>query len=144
MLNNHIFTVILDMKNKDPKTLETEGIYMFLGRHWLITAHKSKVNLKYVVERLLKVKNKKFKEAQIDALYKEAWNNKGICRERMGDLDRAYECYLMGELTDKNNWVSTYNKGRILYKKEDYRAAIASYEINIVNFNNIFYGHRIS
>jgi magnesium transporter len=29
VLENHTFTVMLDMKNKDPKTLETEGIYLF-------------------------------------------------------------------------------------------------------------------
>jgi magnesium transporter len=69
VLENHTFTVILDMKNKDPKTLETEGIYMFLGRHWLITAHSPEVELKGIIERLLQVKNKKIKEAQIDALY---------------------------------------------------------------------------
>jgi magnesium transporter len=69
VLDNQSFTVILDMKNKDPKTLETEGIYMFLGRHWLITVHKSEVKLKEMVERLLTVKNKKIKEAQMDALY---------------------------------------------------------------------------
>jgi magnesium transporter len=68
VLDNHTFTVILDMKNKDPKTLETEGIYLFLGRHWLITIHSGQVNLKEVVERLFKV-NKKIKHAQIDALY---------------------------------------------------------------------------
>jgi magnesium transporter len=69
VLDNYTFTVMLNMKNKDPKTLETEGIYLFLGRHWLITIHSSEVNLKEVVENLLKVKNKKVKEAQIDALY---------------------------------------------------------------------------
>ncbi len=69
VLDNHSFTVILDIKNKDPKTLETEGIYLFLGRHWLITVHKSEVKLKEMVERLLTVKNKKIKEAQMDALY---------------------------------------------------------------------------
>jgi magnesium transporter len=68
-LYNHKFTVILYMKNKDPKTLETEGIYFFLGRKWLITIHPPEVNLKELVERLFKVKNKKIKEAQIDALY---------------------------------------------------------------------------
>jgi len=31
LLDNQTFTVMLDMKNKDPKTLETEGIYFFLG-----------------------------------------------------------------------------------------------------------------
>ena len=69
LLDNQLFTVILDMKNKDPKTLETEGIYFFLGRKWLITLHPPEVNLKESVERLFKVKNKKIKEAQIDALY---------------------------------------------------------------------------
>ncbi len=65
VLDNQTFTVILDMKNKDPKTLETEGIYFFLGRKWLITIHSLEVNLKELVERLFKVKNKKIKEAQI-------------------------------------------------------------------------------
>ena len=69
VLDNHTFTVMLDMKNKDPKTLETEGIYLFLGRHWLVTVHSSQVDLKEMVEKLLTVKNKKIKEAQIDALY---------------------------------------------------------------------------
>jgi len=69
VLENHTFTVMLDMKNKDPKTLVTEGVYFFLGRHWLITIHSPEVDLKELVERLLKVKNKKIKEAQIDALY---------------------------------------------------------------------------
>ena len=31
LLDNHTFTVVLDMKNKDPKTLETEGIYFLEG-----------------------------------------------------------------------------------------------------------------
>jgi magnesium transporter len=69
VLDDHKFTVMLDMKNKDPKTLETEGIYLFLGRHWLISVHSSQVQLKEMVEKLLTVKNKKIKEAQIDALY---------------------------------------------------------------------------
>jgi Mg2+ and Co2+ transporter CorA len=69
LLDNHTFTVMLDMKNKDPKTLETEGIYFFLGRKWLITIHNSEVNLKELVERLFKVKNKKIKESTIAALY---------------------------------------------------------------------------
>lgn len=69
VLDNYTFTVMLDMKYKDPKTLETEGIYFFLGRHWLITVHSAQVHLKEMVEKLLNVKNKKIKEAQIDALY---------------------------------------------------------------------------
>lgn len=67
--DNYTFTVMLNMKNRDPLTLETEGFYFFLGRHWLISIHSSEVNLKEEVEHLLTVKNKKIKEAQIDALY---------------------------------------------------------------------------
>ena len=63
LLDNHTFTVLLDMKNKDPKTLETEGIYFFLGRKWLITIHPQRSILKELVERIFKVKNKKIKEA---------------------------------------------------------------------------------
>lgn len=69
MLDNHTFTVMLDIKHKDPKTLETEAIYFFLGTRWLITIHSEIVHLKEVVERLFKIKNKKIKEAPIDALY---------------------------------------------------------------------------
>jgi magnesium transporter len=69
VLDSHTFTVILDMKNRDPKTLETEGIYLFLGRHWLVTIHSREVDLKEMVEKLFRIKNTKIKEAQIDALY---------------------------------------------------------------------------
>jgi magnesium transporter len=68
VLDNHTLTIILDMKNKDPKTLDTEGVYIFLGRHWMITIHSQQVNLKEMVEKLLKT-NKKIKELQIDGLY---------------------------------------------------------------------------
>ena len=87
VLDNHSFTVILDIKNKDPKTLETDGIYLFLGRHWLITVHKSEVKLKEMVERLLTVKNKKIKEAQMDALY---YN---ILAEIINKYEQAFNCF---------------------------------------------------
>jgi magnesium transporter len=69
LLDNHTFTVVLDMKNKDPKTLETEGLYLFLSRKWLITIHSPEIKLKELVDRIFKVKNKKIKEATIAALY---------------------------------------------------------------------------
>ena len=43
--DNHTFTVMLDMKNKDPETLLVEAIYLFLGKNWLITVHSSKLIL---------------------------------------------------------------------------------------------------
>jgi magnesium transporter len=69
LLDNQTFTVLLDMKNKDPKTLDTEGIYFFLGRKWLITIHSPEVKLKELVDRDFKIKNKKIKEVTIDALF---------------------------------------------------------------------------
>src|SRR5881397_3665104 len=56
-LDNHTFTVIVDMKNKDPETLLVEAIYFFLGKNWLITIHSPQVKLKELVESLLRVKN---------------------------------------------------------------------------------------
>ena len=86
MLDNHTFTVMLDIKHKDPKTLETEAIYFFLGTRWLITIHSEIVHLKEVVERLFKIKNKKIKEAPIDALYYNI----------LADLVTKYEQLLTG------------------------------------------------
>jgi magnesium transporter len=69
LFDKHTFTIIVDMKNKDPETLVIEPIYFFLGRHWLITIHSKDVNLKELVDKLFNVKNEKIKDAQIDALY---------------------------------------------------------------------------
>jgi magnesium transporter len=68
-LNKHTFTVMVDMKNKDPETLLVEPVYFFLGRNWLITVHSSQINLKQIVERLLKVQNETIKQTRMDALY---------------------------------------------------------------------------
>lgn len=67
--DNHTFTVMLDMKNKDPETLITEAIYFFLGKNWLITVHSSDVDLMQIVERLFNIKNETIKQTRIDALY---------------------------------------------------------------------------
>jgi magnesium transporter len=68
-LENHTFTVIVDMKNKDPETLLIEAVYLFLGKNWLITIHSSDINLKQIVERLFKIQNETIKQTHIDALY---------------------------------------------------------------------------
>ena len=56
MLDNHTFTVMLDLKHRDPQTLETERIHFFLGKRWLIRIHSASVHLIDVVERLFKIK----------------------------------------------------------------------------------------
>jgi magnesium transporter len=67
-LDNHIFTVMVDMKNKDPETLMVEATYL-LGKNWLITLHSSEINLKQIIDRLFNVKNETIKATHIDSLY---------------------------------------------------------------------------
>ena len=67
--DKHTFTVVVDMKNKDPETLLTEGVYLFLGKNWLVTIHSPEVDVKQIVERLFNIQNETLKNTRIDALY---------------------------------------------------------------------------
>lgn len=69
MLDTHVFTLMLDMKYSDAQTLVTEGIYIFLGRGWLVTIHSSTVDLTSIVKRILEEKNRPLLESSVDALY---------------------------------------------------------------------------
>jgi magnesium transporter len=69
MSNAQIFTLILDIKYKDLRTLATEALYIFKGKDWLITIHSSKVDLVPNVNALFEQKNVRIMEATIDALY---------------------------------------------------------------------------
>jgi magnesium transporter len=67
--DKHTFTVVVDMKNKDPETLLIEPVYFFLGKNWLITIHSPEVELKQIVDRLFNIQNETIKNTRIDALY---------------------------------------------------------------------------
>lgn len=67
--DKHTFTVVVDMKNKDPETLLIEPVYFFLGKNWLVTIHSPEVNVKQIVERLFNIQNETIKNTRIDALY---------------------------------------------------------------------------
>ena len=67
--DKHTFTVVVDMKNKDPETLLIEPVYFFLGKNWLVTIHSPEVNVKPIVERLFNIQNETIKNTRIDALY---------------------------------------------------------------------------
>jgi len=69
ILDNYLFTIILDMGYKTLKQLTIEGVYMFLGKDWLITIHSSNINLVSSIKHIFEQKNKKLKESNIDALY---------------------------------------------------------------------------
>jgi magnesium transporter len=68
-LNNQIFTIFVDIKYDDAKTLSTEAVYLFHGKGWLVTIHSSKVDVASDAHRLLEEKNRPIMETCIDALY---------------------------------------------------------------------------
>lgn len=69
VVDNHKFTLALDMKFKDTKTLGTEGVHLFVGRGWLVTIHSNKVDLQSRILTLFEQKNKTVIESSIDALF---------------------------------------------------------------------------
>jgi magnesium transporter len=69
ILEDHTFTIILGIKYKDLRTLVTDGVYLFLGKGWLITIHSSDLDLMNSVRRLFEEKNRKVVGASIDALF---------------------------------------------------------------------------
>lgn len=74
-MDNHKFTLALDMKFKDAKTLVTEGIYIFVGKNWLITIHSNKIDLLGKVRQLFEEKNKEVLASSINALYYSILSN---------------------------------------------------------------------
>jgi len=68
VLKNCIFTLLLSIKFKTLQTIETEAIYMFIGRNWLITIHSSQSNLKQKIDQIFE-NDKEVIESSIDILY---------------------------------------------------------------------------
>jgi magnesium transporter len=69
VLEDHTLTILLSMKYKSIDNLDTEAVYLFLGRGWLITIHSSNVDLITRVRKMFAEKNKKILESPIDSLY---------------------------------------------------------------------------
>jgi magnesium transporter len=69
LLDNHTFTILLDIKFKDSLTVLTEGVYLFCGKNWLITIHTSEVDLAKSIRKLLEHQNKKLVMDSIEALF---------------------------------------------------------------------------
>jgi len=69
MLNNYIFSIILDIRFKTIKQLIVEGIYIYVGRNWIITIHSSEVKIFSTVKDILEKKNTKLFASNINALY---------------------------------------------------------------------------
>jgi magnesium transporter len=69
VLQNYIFTLIISIKFKTLQTLETEAIYLFIGKNWLITIHSSNINLKKMTRQIFENDNKEVIESSINILY---------------------------------------------------------------------------
>ena len=69
LLDDHTFTILLDIKYKDSQTVVTEGVYLFCGKNWLITIHPAKVDLVKSTRKLLEHENKRLVKDSIDALF---------------------------------------------------------------------------
>jgi magnesium transporter len=69
VLEDHTLTIFLSMKYKSIDNLDTEAVYFFLGKGWLITIHSSNVDLITRVRKMFAEKNKKILESPIDSLY---------------------------------------------------------------------------
>jgi magnesium transporter len=67
-LDDQKFTILLQLKYKTLKNLETHPIYFFVGNEWLITIHSENVDL-LLQGRKMFLKNNKILEYSIDALY---------------------------------------------------------------------------
>ncbi len=69
MLDNHIFSIILDIRFKTIKQLLIEGIYIYVGQNWIITLHSSEVKIFSNIKDTLEKKNTKLLVSNINALY---------------------------------------------------------------------------
>lgn len=68
LLDNHTFSILLDIKYES-QTVETDGVYLFCGKNWLLTIHSKNVDLVSSTRKLLEQENKKILKDSIEALF---------------------------------------------------------------------------
>jgi magnesium transporter len=68
ILDDQKFTILLQLKYRNLKNLETHPIYFFVGKGWLITIHSENIDLLSQGRKMF-LKNNKILEYSIDALY---------------------------------------------------------------------------
>jgi magnesium transporter len=69
ILDNNIFTILLDIRFRIIKQLLIEGIYIYVGPNWIITLHSSEVELFSTVKNIIEKKNTELIVSNIFALY---------------------------------------------------------------------------
>lgn len=68
VLQNYTFTLLLSIRFKTLQIIETEAVYILIGKNWLITIHSSKIKLKQIIRKILE-NDKEVIESSIDILY---------------------------------------------------------------------------
>ena len=68
VLENYNFTILLGIKFKTLQSIETEAIFMFIGKNWLITIHSNRTNLKQQIHQIFE-NDKAVIESSIKILY---------------------------------------------------------------------------
>lgn len=69
ILDNYIFSILLDIRYKTLKKLMVYGIYIYIGKDWLVTIHTSEVDIISPIKHVMEKKNKKLLESNIQATY---------------------------------------------------------------------------
>ena len=52
ILENYIFTILLNIEFKTLQAIETEAVYLFIGKNWLVTIHSNQMNLKRQIHQI--------------------------------------------------------------------------------------------
>lgn len=69
ILDDYVFGIFLDIRYKTFKKLLIEGVYVYLGKDWMITIHSSEVQILSPIKHTMEKRNKRILEASIEALY---------------------------------------------------------------------------
>lgn len=56
ILDNHTFSILLDIRFKTVKQLLIEGVYIYVGQSWIITLHSSQVEIFSTVKDIIEKK----------------------------------------------------------------------------------------
>lgn len=69
ILDESIFSILLDIRYKTLKKLMIYGIYIYIGKDWLVTIHTSDVDILSPIKHVMEKKNKRLLDSNIQAVY---------------------------------------------------------------------------
>jgi magnesium transporter len=69
LLDDYIFSILLDIRYKTLKKLMVDGIYLYIGKDWLVTLHSSNVDILSPIKHIIEKKNRRLLESDIQAIY---------------------------------------------------------------------------